>query len=99
MRDAILKILQKLPNQTDRVVKNSPFDQTALPLISQLGLLTIKEKVNFETACFVYKALHGPAPPYMELMFHKLSNSCNQTSRNTSADLSIPLYKNLGLAA
>ena len=41
----------------------------------------------------VYKTLHGLAPPYMKSMFHKLSESCNRTLRNTSTDLRIPLCK------
>ena len=41
----------------------------------------------------VYKALHGLAPPYMKSTFHKLSESCNHTLRNTSTDLRIPLCK------
>ena len=85
--------LQKLQNRTARVVTNSPFDHTSLPLISKLGWLTVKEMIDFETACMVYKALHGLAPPYMKSMFHKLSESCNRTLRNTSTDLRIPLCK------
>ena len=46
--------------------------------------------IDFVTACKVYKALHGLAPPYMKSMF---SESCNQTLRNTSTDLRIPLCK------
>ena len=41
----------------------------------------------------VCKALHGLAPPYVNLMLHKLSKSCNWTLCNTSTDLRIPLCK------
>ena len=41
----------------------------------------------------VYKALHGLAPPYVKSMFHKLSESCNRTLRNTSSDLRISYCK------
>ena len=91
--DTTLRKLQKLQNRAARVVTNSPFDHTSLPLISKLGWLTVKEMIDFETACMVYKALHGLAPPYMKSMFHKLSESCNRTLRNTSTDLRIPLCK------
>lgn len=91
--ETTLRKLQKLQNRAARVVTNSPFDQTSLPLISKLGWLTVKEMIDFETACIVYKALHGLAPPYMKSMFHKLSDSCNRTLRNTSTDLRIPLCK------
>ena len=92
--DTILRNLQELRNCADRVVTNSPFDHTSLPLISNLGCLTVKEMIDFEAACIVYKALHGFASPYMNSMFHKLSDSCNRTTlRNTSTDLRIPLCK------
>ena len=91
--DTTLSKLQKLQNRAARVVRNSPFDHSSLPLISKLGWLTVKEMIDFETACMVYKALHGLAPPYMKSMFHKLSESCNRTLRNTSTDLRIPLCK------
>ena len=57
------------------------------------SLLTVNEMIDFETACMVYKALHGLAPPYMKSMFQKLSESCNRTLRNTSTDLRIPFCK------
>ena len=55
--------------------------------------LTVKEMTDSETACMVYKPLHGLAPPYIRSMFQKLSESRNRTLRNTSTDLRIPLCK------
>ena len=40
--DTTLRKLQKLQNRAARVVTNSPFDHTSLPLISKLGWLTVK---------------------------------------------------------
>ena len=91
--DTALRKLQKLQNRAARVVTNSPFDHASLPLISKLGWLTVNEMIDFETACMVYKALHGLAPPCMKSMFQKLSESCNRTLRNTSTDLRIPFCK------
>ena len=91
--DTALRKLQKLQNRAARVVTNSPVDHASLPLISKLGWLTVNEMIDFETACMVYKALHGLAPPYMKSMFQKLSESCNRTLRNTSTDLRIPFCK------
>ena len=67
--DTALRKLQNLQNWAARVVTNSPFDHASLPLISKLGWLTVNEMIDFETACMVYKALHGLAPPYMKSMF------------------------------
>ena len=91
--DTTLRKLQKLLNWAARVVTNSPFDHTSLTLVSKLGWLIVKEMIDLETASMVYKALHRLAPPYVKSMFHKLSESCNQTLRNTSTDLRIPLCK------
>ena len=52
--DSIIKKLQKLQNRAARVVTNSHNDQTSLPLISQLGWLTVREMIDFEVACTVY---------------------------------------------
>ena len=91
--DTALRKLQKLQNRAARVVTNSLFDHASLPLISKLGWLTVNEMIDFETACMVYTALRGLAPPYMKSMFQKLSESCNRTLRNTSTDLRIPFCK------
>ena len=51
--DSIIKKLQKLNNRAARVVTNSPNDQSSLPLILQLGCLTVKEMIDFELVCTV----------------------------------------------
>ena len=91
--DTIRRKLQKLRNRAARVVTNSLFDHTSLPLLSKLGCLTVEEIIDSETALMVYKALHGLPPPYMKSMFHKFSESCNRTLRNTSTVFRIPLWK------
>ena len=68
--DTIIQKLQKLQNRAARIVTNSRFDKTSLPLIAQLGWHNVKEMVDFETATIVYKSLHGLALPYMQDMFH-----------------------------
>ncbi len=73
-------------NRATRVVTNSPFDQTSLPLISKLGLLTVKEMIDFNRACMVYKSLNWLTPPYVKSMFNKLSDSCIRTLLNTSTE-------------
>ena len=92
-RDFIIKKLQNLQNRAARVVTNSHNDQSSLPLISQLGSLTVKDMIEFEAACTVYKVLKGLAPSYMQSVFHSRSESCNRISRNISTDLKIPLCK------
>ena len=83
---------QKLQNRAARIVTNSSFDTSSLPLIGSLGWLTIKEMIVFETATAVNKSLHGLAPEYMQLIFRKLSENCSRSFRNTDTDLKIPRF-------
>ena len=91
--NTILQKLQKIQNRAARIITNSPLVKASLPLISQLGWLNIREKIDFETATMVYKSLHGLAPPYMQDMFHKLSDCRKQVLRSFETDLEIPPYK------
>ena len=85
-----LQKLQKLQNRAARVATNSCFDAPSEPLIQQLGWLTIEQLIELETVKVVYKALHNEAPPYMEELFLKLSNTQCRELRNSSTDLYIP---------
>ena len=57
--------LQKLQNRATRIVINSLYDASALPLIGSLGWLTIRELIDFETSQMVYKSLNALAPDYL----------------------------------
>ena len=54
--------LQNLQNRASRMVTNSPYDASALPLIGSLGWLTIREVIDFEMGKMVYKSLNALAP-------------------------------------
>ena len=90
--ETLLDKLQKLQNRAARIVTNSSYDASSLPLIGSLGWLTIKEMIEFETATTVYKSLHGLAPEYMQSMFMKLSEYSSRSLRNTNTDLRIPSF-------
>ena len=90
--ETLLDKLQKLQNCPARIVTNSSYDASSLPLIGSLGWLTIKEMIEFETATTVYKSLHGLAPQYMQLMFAKLLENTSRSLRNTNTDLRIPRF-------
>ena len=87
-----LQKLQKLQNRAARIVTNSSYDASSLPLIGSLDWLTIKEMIEFETATTVYKSLHGLAPEYMRQMFTKSSENTSRSLRNTNTDLRIPRF-------
>ena len=90
--ETLLDKLQKLQNRAARIVTNSSYDASSLPLIGNLGWLTMKEMIEFETATTVYKSLHGLAPEYMQLMLMELSENTSRCLRNTEADLRIPRF-------
>ena len=90
--ETLLDKLQKLQNRAARIVTNSSYDASSLPLIGTLGWLTIREMIEFETATTVYRSLHGLAPEYMRQMFTKLSVKTSRSLRNTNTDLRIPRF-------
>ena len=90
--ETLLDKLQKLQNRAARIITNSSYHASSLPLIGNLGWLTIKEMIEFETATTVYKSLHGLAPEYMQLMFTKVSKSGSRSLRNTDTDLRLPRF-------
>ena len=53
--ETLLHKLQKLQNRAARIVTNSSYRASSLPLIGNLGWLTIKEMIKSETATTVYK--------------------------------------------
>ena len=90
--EILLDKLQKLQNHATRMVTNSSYDESSLPLIQSLKWLTIKEIIVSETATKVYKSLHGLASDYMQLMFTKLSENGSRSLRKTDTDLRIPRF-------
>ena len=83
-----LQNLQELQNRAARVATKSCSDAPSEPLIQQLGWLTIEQLIKLEiVSC---KALHNEAPPYINELFFKLSNTQCRELRNSSTDLYIP---------
>ena len=85
--------LQKLQNRAARIVTNSPYDASALPLIGSLGWLTIRELIDFETSKMVYKSLNALAPDYLRNLFQKVPEATNRQLRNSKTDLRLPLLR------
>ena len=59
-----LQKLQKLQNRVARVATSNRFDASSVPLIQELGWLTIEKLIQLEIGKLVYKALHNEAPHY-----------------------------------
>ena len=69
--------LQKLQNRAARIVTNSPYDASALPLIGSLGWLTFRRLIDFETSKMVYKSQNALALDYLRNIFQKVSEATN----------------------
>ena len=82
-----------MQNRAARIVTNSPYDASALPLIGSLGWLTIRELIDFETSKMVYKSLNALAPDYLRNLFQKVSEATNRQLRNSKTDLRLPLLR------
>ena len=76
-----------------RIVTNSAYDASALPIIRKLGWPTIYELIESETLQMAYKSVNDQAPAYIEEMFVKLSDSGKRELRNIKTDLVIPRCK------
>ena len=97
MRSSALDKLQKLQNQAAKIVTKSPHDASALPLIGSLGLLTIRELIDFETSKMVYESLNALVPNYLRNLFQKVSEATNCQLRNSKTNLSrLPLLRTSG---
>ena len=85
--------LQKLQNRAARIVPNSAYDASALPVIRKLGWPTINELIESETLKIVYKLVNNQAPTYLTEMFFRPSDLSKRKLCNTKADLAVPARK------
>ena len=88
--------LQKLQNRAAKLVTNSPFDATALPVIRALQWPTVREPIDFESQKMVFKSLKGDAPSSMNDMFTRVNDSTARSLRNADVNLRLPLLKSAG---
>ena len=92
----VIEKLQKLQNRAAKLVTNSPFDATALPVICALQWPTVRELIDFESQKMVFRSLKGDAPSYMKDTFTRVNNSTARSLRNAEVDLRLPLLKSAG---
>ena len=85
-----LEKLQKLQNRAARIVTNSPYNASALPIIKKLGWQTVNDLIVKETLKMVYKCTNDEAPSYLACLFDRLSETSTRELRNTETDLHVP---------
>ena len=59
----VIEKLQKLQNRAAKLVTNSPFDATALPVIRALQWPTVRELIDFESQKMVFRSLKVSMTP------------------------------------
>ena len=77
---SIIGKLQKLQNRAEKLITNSPFDASPLPVIRALGWSTVREIIDLESDRIVYKSLNGDAPSCLSDMFATVSVSTTRKS-------------------
>ena len=85
--------LQKLQNRAARIVKNSHYNASALPIIRKLGWQTVNDLNVEETLKMVYKCENDEAPSYLACLFGRLSETSTRELRNTKTDLRVPFLR------
>ena len=73
-----LDVRQKLQNKAAGIVKNSPFDASAAPLLQRLAWPSVQKLMNKETCSIVYKSLNSLAPQYLSDLFVRLSGGTSK---------------------
>ena len=90
---SIIGKLKKLQNRAAKLITNSPFDASQLPVIRALGWSTVRETIDLESERIVYKSLNGDAPSYMSDIFTKVNVSATRSLRNSDYDLRVPFLR------
>ena len=85
--------LQKLQNCAARIVTNSSYNASALPIIRKLGWQTVKDLIVNETLKMVDKFTNDEAPSYLACLFDRLSETSTRELRNTETDLRVPFLQ------
>ena len=93
--EAKLDVLQKIQNRAARNVTSSPHDESAAPIIQNLGWSTISNLVRKETATLTYTSLNSLAPDYLRKLFAKCSDDIERFLRSSETDLKISLLQTI----
>ena len=73
--------LQKLQHRAARIVTNSPYNASALPIIRKLGWQTVNDLIVKETLKMVHQCTNDEAPSYLACLFDRLSEAVPGTSK------------------
>lgn len=74
-------LLQRVQNAAARMITCTSRRESARPLLRLLHWLPVQQRVEFKVLVFIYKCLHGLAPPYLEELIKLERNT--RTLRST----------------
>ena len=83
--------LQRILNFAAKVIYRKGKSEHVTPLLAEFNWLTVKNRVNLETVCFMYRVAHGQVPASICKLFPKVHDKSQRTRQ--SDDSSTPQTK------
>ena len=82
----------KLQKRAARIILDAPPDSPSLPLLRELGWLTISERIDYNKSILLYKAVHNMAPSYISDLIHFQSSEFYNLRSIGNNDMMIPRH-------
>ena len=76
-----------------RIVTNSPYNDSALPIIKQLSWQTVNDLTVSETLKMLYKCTNGEDPLYHACLFDRLLKTNIRELQSTETDPCVPFLR------
>ena len=76
LQDYQLKKLQRIQNTAARVVCKSKIKDHISPVLEELHFLPVKYRIVFKILLFIYKAINGLAPTYINELLDEYKPTC-----------------------
>ena len=93
MRNHGTRQATKLQNRAARIVANSPYNASALPIIRKLGWQTVNDSTVKETLKMVYQCTNDEAPSYLACLFDRLLETSSWELRKTKSIYASRFYQ------
>ena len=84
--------LQRAVNFAARVIYGAQKSDHVTPLLQTLNWLTVRNRLDLNTACFMYKVEHGMVPETLSNFFTKVSERSLKDTRQSN-DFHLPLLR------
>ena len=96
-----LNRLQRLQNMAMRVILSAPFRTHIDDMLRELGFMSIRDRIVYNTGCMMFKVIHDLTPMYLKNQFVQLNEVHGLNTRGSaSGKLYIPKYSsNYGKAS